>query len=241
MKKEVSEKQLIIIALVAIVLSIFSIFFSIGKLGITGALTTSGTGYVNVTVPAAAGIELYINEINFTNTQPGDTKTSYESDDVSTRGEGGTHLPCGTDNHCGMNISNTGSTFINITLYESSTDTMFSSGTYDKDKHFLYNVTMQDPDYAKDVTYGGKDNCSVGYDGGLAGVGGVGYWRGVPSSAEVAVCYLNYSDTLGGATTESSDTRPDVARIEFNITVPNDEGSGDKGAAIIFTASDATG
>jgi hypothetical protein len=146
---------------------------------------------------------------------------------------GGT-VPCTTDNHCGMNISNDGSAFINITIQE--TERLFESGTYDANANFLYNVTMQDPNYGT-AEYGGDGNCSVGYDQGLSGVGGVGHWRGVPfGSAEDAVCYLNFSDTLGGAAIESSFTRPDVARIEFNITVPNDEPAGVKAGMLTFTA-----
>lgn len=246
MKKEFSDNQLILISLIVIALSIFTILLSTGKLGITGASTEQG--YVNVTVPTSAAITLHTVSINFSTTLPGVAKNSYASADVSTREYGGTHMPCDVDNHCGINITNDGSVFINITIQ--ATEALFTSGSYDADTHFLYNVTMQDLDYSGNGNgpnvYAGRDNCSVGYDGGLSGVGGVGHWRGVPTSTEVAICYLNYTDTLGACTktgeerTGNSDICPDIARVEFNITVPGDEGGGDKAGTIQFVASDAT-
>lgn len=230
MRKEAQNNYLVIVALIAIVLSVVSVLSLLGNLGITGAATE--VGYVNVTVPTTAEITIHTTSINFTGTNPGDTKTSYESDDVATR-EG---VPCDVDNHCGMNISNDGSGFINVTIQE--TESLFTSGGYSADSHFLYNVTMQDAAYVEGNVYSGKANCSVGYAGGFAGVGGVGYWRGVPSSsAEVAICYLNYTDAVPGG--GDSDSRPDIARVEFNITVPDGEGSGDKAGTITFIASTA--
>lgn len=238
--KEFSNNQLIIIAVIAIVVSLFSIFISFGgKLSITGMIGgTNGIGYVNVTVPSTAAITVWITSINFTGTNPGASKTSYAQADVdSTEG-----LPCETDNHCGMNITNDGSSFINITLYES--ERLFDSGSYDNRTHFLYNVTMQDPDYGT-ATYGANGNCSVGYDRGLPGIDGTttGQWRPVPDNIltkEDAVCYLNNTDTLGTICTAShtgnTDVCPDIARIEFNITVPDDEPAGDKAGTLTFTA-----
>lgn len=239
MRRGFSDDQLVLILVIIIALSIFSILSSLGKLGIFGmAGAASDTGYVNVTVSPTAEILVSTKSINFTGSEPGETKTSYAAADVETIEQGGNHIPCNDDNHCGINITNEGTGFINITIQESTTDPLFTSGTYSANTHFLYNVTVQDPNYGTTADpYAGKGNCSVGYDNGFQGVGGTGYWRGVPrSSSEVAVCYLNSSDTLGAATTESSDTRPDVARIEFNITIPGDEPAGDKGAAITFTA-----
>jgi len=228
--KKLSNNRLFIAAVISIIISMFSIFLSFGG-NITGFGSYMEEGYVNVTVYSAAQITVHTKSINFTGGAGGDTKNSYEAVYVETT-DG---LPCNTDNHCGMNISNDGSVFINISIYES--EQLFDAGTYTNSKHFLYNVTMQDPGYT--TNYGANGNCSVGYDMGLPGVGGVGYWRAVPDANEVAICYLNYSDTLGGAEIESSNTRPDMARVEFNITIPNDEIPGDKVGTVTFTAASA--
>lgn len=234
--KEFSNNTLFIIAVIIIAISLFSIALPFGeKLGITGmAGTTSAEGTVNVTVPSTASLTVHTKSINFTETPIGSSKTSYLAVDVDTNCDALNCIPCDADNHCGMNVTNDGTsdTFINITIYAS--EALFTSGSYLANSHWLYNVTMQDPGYTTD--YGAKGNCSVGYDQGLSGVGGWGNWRGVPTVAEHGICYLNASDDLGSGNTESSDTRPDVARVEFNITVPEQEGSGDKAGTITFTA-----
>jgi len=227
--KELSNNTLILIAVASIVISLFNIFLSFGG-GITGWGTVSDVGFVNVTVISAAEITVHTKSINFTSASVGESLTSYAATNVSTTDL----LPCDADNHCGMNITNDGNIVINITIQES--ENLFDTGGYVANAHFLYNVTMQDPGYT--TNYGANGNCSVGYDMGLPGVGGVGYWRGVPrGAAEVAICYLNASNTLGGAEIgQSSDTRPDVARVEFNITIPGDEPPGEKAGTITFTA-----
>lgn len=227
--KKFSNNTLLMIAVIAIAISLCIIVLPFGdKLALTGL----DVAYVNVTVPSTAEITVWTTSINFTGTNPGDSKSSYSAADVDSR-EG---MPCTTDNHCGMNITNDGSVFINITIQE--TENLFDSGSYVANTHFVYNVTMQDPLYT--TAYGASGNCSVGYAQGLPGLSGWGDWRGVPrASSENAVCYLNNTDNGGACTTGhlgDTDVCPDVARVEFNITVPGDEVAGDKAGTITFTA-----
>ncbi|MDP2907504.1 MAG: hypothetical protein Q8O03_06190 [Nanoarchaeota archaeon] len=217
MEKEVSTNQLVIVILIAIAMSGFSILLSVAGPGLTSA-SSSGDGFVNVTVSAVTDVSIGISSINFSATSPGQSRNSYNASDVK---------GCGADNHCGFNITNDGTTFVNITIQE--TENLFDSGTYDANTNFVYNITMQDPLYTTD--YGSKGNCSVGYDQGLPGLSGWGDWRAVPrDSEEVAICYLNHTSSPEG------ENRPDVARIELNITVPNDETQGSKVGTITLTA-----
>ena len=208
-------------SLIAIILSVFSIFLSIGKLSITGG---SSSGYINVTVMEGIDISIGITSINFSATVPSQSRNSYNASDVQ---------DCDADNHCGFNITNDGTTFINITIRE--TDSLFSSSNYDAVQHFSYNTTMKDPLYT--TAYGSKGNCSTGYDQGFKGPddnGQTGQWRAIPSSsAEVAICYLNDTDV---ASDGIDDHRPDIAVIEINITAPSDEPTGTKSGILTFTA-----
>jgi hypothetical protein len=222
MEKEVSTNQLVIVILIAIAMSGFSILLSVAGPGLTSA-SSSGSGSVNLTVSAVTDVSIGTDAINFSATSPGQSRNSYNASDVK---------GCGADNHCGFNITNDGTTFVNITIQE--TESLFDSSSYDAEKHYTYNITMQDPLYT--TAYGASGDCSVGYSNGLPGVGGVGYWRAMPlptaegGSPEVAICYLNYTSSPEG------EDRPDVARIELNITVPNDETQGSKTGTITLTA-----
>ncbi len=228
MKKEVSDKQLIITILIAISISLLSILISVTRLNITGA-SSSDTGYVNITVLSAVDLTIRVNAINFSATNPGKTRNSYNASDTQ---------DCTADSHCGFEMINSGTKFINITIYES--ENLFDSSNYDNKSHYSYNTTIQDIDY--DTAYGANGNCSTGYDQGLKGpddTGATGQWRAIPrdsDDAEVALCYLNYTDTPPDGNDEH---RPDTARVEINITVPADEPAGDKEGTLTFTATAA--
>lgn len=220
MRKEVSTNQLITVILVAIALSMLSIVLSITRPSFTAA-SSSGEGYVNITVSAVTDVSIGVDSINFLATNPGKSRNSYNASDVK---------DCSADNHCGFNMTNDGTTFINITIQE--TVALFEGSSYEAIQHFTYNVTMQDPFYT--TAYGSKGDCSTGYSQGLKGPddnGQTGQWRAVPrSSSEVAICYLNYTDDSEG------EDRWDTARIELNITVPDDESTGSKTGTLTFTA-----
>jgi len=246
MKKGEIDNVLVLVVLITISLSVLSISLSMTKLGFTGLATTADVGYVNVSVKPTVDMTIWNKAINFTSTFPDDSRTSYSESDVETIGLDG--APCTTDYHCGFNISNDGSHFLNISIL--LTDELFATGGYDNTKYLLYNVTMQDLDY--EGGYSGRGNCSTGYANGLRGPdtlqGQWGQWRAVPSQAggnisgeftatgEVAICYLNMTDTAPDGNPEH---RPDVARVDINITVPSGESEGPVGGAITFTASSA--
>lgn len=228
MKKRASNNRLAVIALVAFVLSLFSLFLSVAKIGITGAADV-GEGEAEVKILTTTSITVWTTTINFSATHPRQSKNSYDESDVQN---------CDTDNHCGFNITNDGTEFANITIQEIGN--LFSGGSYNAAQHFTYNVTMKDPLYT--TGYGGEGNCSVGYSKGLKGPddnGEVGQWRGVPrgfENIEVAICYLNYTDV---ASDGIDDHRPDLAVVEINITVPADEPSGRKKGILRFIAVEA--
>lgn len=220
MKKE-AQNTLIIITIIAITLSVLSFSLSITKMMTTGA----GVGYINVTVSSVVDITIGTNSINFTEASPGETRNSYNASEV---------YNCGADNHCGFNITNDGNRFANITIQE--TEALFDSASFSATKHLTYNITMQDLDYA--TGYSGKNNCSTGYDLGLKGQddsGQTGQWRAIPrTDSEVAICYLNCTDEPPDG---NQDNRPDTARVELNITVPDDETTGSKVGTITFVGS----
>ncbi|MCG2717688.1 MAG: hypothetical protein L6408_02485 [Nanoarchaeota archaeon] len=215
MKKEISNNQIVLIAFIAISLSIFSIFLSFGNLGITGAAST-GVGYTNVTITETTDITVVRAQINFTDSNPGESKNSVESDDVD--------ASCTTDGECGINITNDGSATINITM--TNTENLFSSASLVYAQHYVYNITMGDSttDYVRD------NRCSTGYVNttatGNSGLALTGSWRAMPAqgAGEVAICCLNYTDDH------------DWAQVDINITVPGDEPAGIKSGTITFTA-----
>jgi len=208
MKKEISNNQIVLIAFIAIGLSVFSIFLSFGGFGITGA-ASSGIGYTNVTVGETTDISIVRAQINFTDSDPGVTKDSVESDHVD--------ASCTTDGECGINITNDGSTSINISMQ--NTEDLFSSEGLVYAQHYLYNVTMGD----NSTDYTALD-CSTG---GSAGLQLTDSWRAMPAqgSDEVAICCLNGTDNH------------DWAQVDINITVPDDEPAGIKSGRITFTAT----
>ncbi len=211
MKKEFSTNNLLIIAFIAIGLSLFSLLLSLNKLEVTGAAST-GAGYTNVTVIEATDISIVRAQINFTDANPGDTRDSHESDHVN---------QCTIDNECGINITNDGSVDINITL--ENTDDLFESATLDQSIHYLYNITLGD----NSTDYTAVD-CSTGGSRGLQfnGTNGDSGWRAFPpqGGSEVAICGLNSTDGH------------DSVQVDVNITIPGDEAAGIKSGTITFSA-----
>jgi len=212
MKKEISSNYLFLVALTAIVLSIFTVFFSFGRSDITGA-ADAGYGYTNVTVTQTTDITVVNSFINFTDTATGGSKQSGEADDVAN---------CATDAHCGINITNDGSVAINISF--NNTQSLFTSATLDESTHYMYNVTYGD----NSSNYVDAD-CKTGGALGLQFNDTVGGWRAIPpqGGAEVAVCRLNSTDGH------------DSVVFEINMTVPVDEPSGTKSGILGFIASTA--
>lgn len=221
MKNKAADNRLVLITLIAVSLSLFSLFLSFTRLSITGVATEAS--YVNLTVIPSIEITVWADSIRFTAAQPGQSRNSYNSSEMEN---------CGTDNYCGINITNDGGISINITIQE--TENLFTGSTYNASAHFLYNTTMSDPFYT--TAYGENGDCSTGYSKGLPGPddnGQTGQWRAIPkTSSEVAICYLNYTDEPPDGNPEH---RPDMAIVEINITVPTDETTGSKTGTLTFT------
>jgi len=229
--KELSTRNLVLIAVVAIALSMFSIFLSFGRPGITGAQTTdTEVGYVNVTVSELVDITVVRSQINFTDSATGVTKSSHVASHIAASA-------CVTDGECGINISNVGNTEVNISITAgdasgNDADLWESSGdypAYGNARYYLYNVTM-DPRYTTDSTTAGYWNCSAGYENATLPLN-ESTWRAVPATAENAmICMLNFSGSGFSY----------WGQVDINITVPGDEPSGIKTAVLKFTATDAT-
>jgi len=215
MDKEKISNNIVLFSTLTIVLSVFAILLSFGKLGITGA-ADAGYGYTNVTVTQTTDITVVTSFINFTDTATGGTKQSGEAGDVAN---------CATDAECGINITNDGSIAINISF--NNTQTLFTGATLDESTHYLYNVTYGDnsTDYLDiDCKTGGAFGLQFNY----TDANGSG-WRAIPpeGSSEVAVCRLNATDSK------------DSVFFEINITVPVDEPAGTKSGILGFIASTA--
>ncbi|MDD5332015.1 MAG: hypothetical protein PHE43_04340 [Candidatus Nanoarchaeia archaeon] len=209
--KEASNKLLMTLAVFAVTISLVGIYTSFTSEKIS-LITGGATGSVNISINSSLGITMISSDINFTTSNPGDSRTSYEQDDLE--GES-----CSADYLCGFNITNDGSVLMNITIQE--TENLFDSASFVNTKHLLYNTTHEELGYAAAAPGSG---CSVGYPGGF----GEGYWRALPrASAEVAVCALNFTDGS------------DAVRVDLNVTVPTDEPPGQKLGTITFLASEA--
>ena len=213
MKSPLTTNQLVTIALVAIFLSLFSMGLSFGKFGITGAAST-GVGYTNVTVSAATDITVVRAQINFTDSNPGETRDSHDSTQIN---------ECSVDSECGINITNDGSVEVNISM--ENTNNLFDGSSLVNSKHYLYNITFGDNNTAFTSV-----DCSAGGSRGLQfDDPAYGSFRQMPaeSASEVAICYLNSTDGH------------DSVQVDINITVPGDEPAGIKSGVITFTAIQA--
>jgi len=104
MMRNIDNKKLMSLTIVAIVLTSISIVVNmstIEDLQIGGA-ATSGPGYANVSIVSVTDITIVNDTINFTSSNPGDTKESNDSATVEPDG--------------GFNITNDGSVNVNISL-----------------------------------------------------------------------------------------------------------------------------
>ncbi|MDD5177719.1 MAG: hypothetical protein PHT54_00325 [Candidatus Nanoarchaeia archaeon] len=205
--KEPSSKFLVALAILAVGISITGIIASSPKLSI---ITGHTTGSVNISINSSLGISIVNADVNFTSSNPGDGKVSYLKKNI----EGDA---CAADYACGFNLTNDGSILINISIQE--TESLFSSATFDNSKHLLYNTTHVELNYPSSAPGNG---CSVGYPGGLSS----GDWRPVPNAAsEWAICSLNFTDDS------------DSVIVDINITIPDDELSGQKSGTLTFIAT----
>ncbi len=200
MTKQISNNVLFVIVVSAIAVSIIGTWVTITKITpITGAVT----GTTNVTVNTTTGISLATALVNFTESTPGESRSSYRTSDIRSGP---------------FNITNDGTVLVNITM---SATTLFTSGTNAFPGFtYLYNVSIL-ADYQNKALW----NCTVGLTAGLP-YQFAGY-RFVNNSAEVAICFLNFTDGK------------DSALVHINITIPSDETAGTKTSVVTFLGSQA--
>ncbi len=217
-KKEISNNALVVLISATILITIIGTWVSINKISpITGFAPTTTTiyGQVNVTVNCTAGVSFARGNVNFTSAVPGDSRTSYTSSDL--------------DNSGPFNITNDGTSLINISVAGAALFTSSSAATL-PNKFFSYNVTHIEVGAGKYI-----GNCSMTYphngvlcNGTNSGPPNAtcGFWRVMQSTADSgAVCRLNFSDGS------------DSVFVHINITIPTDEIGGRKNATITFTSS----
>lgn len=202
MEKEVSNNTLLFLAIIAIGISIFSIYSSLQDQTFTGA----AVGHANVTISESTTITLSPSSINFTDTALGIAKDSGNNADV---------FDCAADNVCGINITNDGSVYINVSL--ETTQDLFTSPGQDANSfrcrvngHSNTTSTFYESvDWP--TTYFSPTDC-----------------RDSIGAINNFIAGLNFTDGF------------DNAYVDINISVPNDEESGSKVSIISFTATKST-
>ena len=216
--------------LILAILALFSLGLSIWMhYGNQASFTGLAIGTINVTINESVGITLSRAAINFTVSNPGDSRVTYTAADL-------TSAPLSACNSmmanqtCGINITNDGSVNINVTLRDLGSN-IFSSGSFARHKHFLFNVSV--PISARNTI------CPNSVTNGFYNVNNThimtgGYvptinWTPVNTSAITIICGLNFSNTG-----YSLEMQQDVASIDFNITVPTDEPAGTKGTILVI-------
>jgi len=201
-KQSIGNNTLATLLIIVIFVSFLGTWQSLMRLqGITGAATTA-LGYVNVTINETVGISMVTAIVNFTSAVQGQTRATIIASDYNTGP---------------LNLTNDGGTVINVSITD--TQTIFSSASFARATHYVYNVTLADI-----TTNAASKNCSLGYSNGLSYTYAAGGWRAMPSAgAETPICRLNFTDGK------------DSVRVDINITVPSDEAAGEKRAKITFT------
>ena len=218
--KEVPNNLIVLITVVAVFSLLFSFWIHFqGSSQITGLVV----GTVNVTINRTVSITLVRDTINFTTTNTGSSRDSYTAADLLSA----PFSACSGRNNtqtCGFNITNDGTVIVNLTMRE--TGTLFSSSSYNRVRHFLYNVSV--PLTARTICANFYSTFQPQIGTGNPSVTGVNYgiistnWTPVNSTAVTVICGLNFTNAFGA----------DVAAIDINITVPSDESSGSKGTTL---------
>ena len=223
--KEVSNNIILLLSGLAVMSLIFSFWVHYETAEqITGLVT----GVVNVTVNRTVSITLSRDTINFTTANTQDSKNSYTAGDLvgAPLADCGGRLNTAT---CGINITNDGTVTTNITMRE--TGTLFASSSYNRIRHFLYNVSV--PLTARTICPNFYSTYQPQIGTGLTPVTGVNYgipasnWTPVNATAVTIICGLNFTNS--GA---APNLGADWAAIEINLTVPPDETSGTKGTTL---------
>ena len=170
MSKQISNNVLLVLISATILVSVIGTWVTITKITpITGAVT----GTTNVTVNSTAGISLSTSLVNFTESTPGESRTTYRTTDIRSGP---------------FNITNDGTVLVNVTM--SATNPFTSASFTLPGSKYLYNVSIL-------ADYMGRQyfNCTVGVN---STTGGAGYdfasYLYVQSTAKHIICNLNFTD-----------------------------------------------
>lgn len=216
----------IILGTLAIIMLLLAFFVHYGT---TNKVTGLVVGTVNVTINQTIGVSLSRNSINFTSSNPGTGRTTYTAADLASA-----PLPTCTyfaNATCGLNITNDGSVNLNITMQDTGS-VIFTSSSFTRKLHFLFNVSVPYSARSvicKDTTFNGfynVNNTHIRTGGFVPSIN----WTPVNTTAITIICGLNSTNTGYGA-----EVQPDVASIDFNITIPTDESAGTKGTTLEIT------
>lgn len=226
MKEKQTNKFITFLIITAIITLSLSLFIRYSD---TPSITGFVTGTVNVTVNITAGITLSRSVVNFTVTQPAASRDTYTAADLATAplAACNTKFPNQT---CGINVTNDGSVNINVTMQDTGTN-IFKSGAFSRVLHFLFNVSV--PTSARNgICPNNADSTNGFYHINNTHIRTAGFvptinWTPVNTTSITIICGLNYTNTGYGA-----EVRPDVASIDFNITIPSDESGGSKGTTL---------
>jgi len=224
--EQISNKALLILLIAAIVVSVGGTLVSLYKIStmkyppeITGM---ASTGRVNASIEGVAAINVTTNVDFGSGTTDGQKRhiSTEDSDNYgSFRNCSGATAPINPPQCRGMELENTGNTYINVTLVSDKNRTEFFSGD-PVEANFTFftangNRTGGEVTSCKNNTAAQNDVDNVSPT----------TWTEVPKTTTL-IC-----DNL------SAGYAADTITIEFNLTIPSDEPAGEKKATITFAAT----
>ena len=212
---EISNKTLLILALVAIIISLGGTWISLSKLqlsGLTGKAplpVTSGTAQLNIQAQAVVNVsQPSINWGNVAVSQGNDTCEINSENGASYRCSTCSGTPCTTANS-GFTFHNIGNVCINISVAAGKSAATFIGGTVGGGPLYKWKSRNQ-------TTVGGY---AVGINNTY-----------LATALSATLAYFNMSPTNYSAGQNES------AYLDLNITIPRDAGKGAKTDTITFTA-----
>ncbi len=245
--ENVSNKKLVGILMVIVVVSLIGTSYSVFKDNITG-FVTQGTVYIGIKAYTQINVNnnVYFGNSTISNDPLNLTSVSTESHDIGSFNNctvlnGGVDDP-GRD--CmGMEVMNNGNVYVNVTMQASKTVQVFFDSVADIGANFSYAVldgnrtknqtTVQIMGYS--LTDIGLNNASChpnANNGNIAILPNGSYlngsymnWQDIPVSTTALLC-SNLSFT----------TSNNTITVEFNLTIPIDEPVGTKSNTFTFTA-----
>jgi len=204
---EVSNKMLVGLLVVAIVVSLVGTFVSlnkIGKIGISGAQVTQGT--LDFTLQSAAVVNVTTTTVNFGNVKVGGGNLSCTLD--SETGGDGTCDPAGTDGtsaNGGFVFENIGNVDINVSVQSGKLAAGLIGGNQDGGPAYKWKCRT-------------KSGTGTAIISSFTDV----------TNASASLCYANMD--------ESSSPGEDTAYLDIQLKIPSDATPGSKQDTITFSA-----